>query len=150
MTTAPGFVGNADQVDTGSDRNQVCCRSSARNEDKITYPGRSKRFPGSVRGSIENSDIGSTIPRSRQHGIQARCRRAGDDGGLRLPQITPLCSGGLRVQVRQHGSEPGPLSRHRQRNGQRGFPGTTLLRNEPYGLHQTIMLAHYNADVLVD
>ena len=69
-----GFVGNSDQVDTCSNRNQICGCSAARDEYKITNTSSSKRRPGSVWGSIEDGDIGSTILRRRQYGFQTSRR----------------------------------------------------------------------------
>ena len=79
------FAGNTEQVDTCSNRNQVCSRGTARHEYEITGTSSSKRCPGSVRGSIEDGDIGSTILCRCQYGFQASrwCTRY--DRSLRFP-----------------------------------------------------------------
>ena len=67
--------------------------------------------------------------------LQTRRLRIDDNRALRLPTVTSIAGGRLRVQVNNDGGLTILLGRDGKAKRKRRFPGSTFLRDEGESLH---------------
>ena len=130
-----GIVGLLEDASDAGQRFDVEHLRANRDEREV---GQQRGLDAGLRrfaGGVDHDEIESFLRRGRQDVLQAGGHAGNHLGVFRLPSITPVGGGRLRVQVDHQGLVPVLGGEHRQRERQRGLAVAPLLPDDGYFFH---------------